>query len=116
MKKFLYKLMEYRFIYCLMPKWTKFIYSFNVMVKNKSGSLHLGNGYSLNFEKMTIEDENHTHAVYWIVFKNGEFVSGTDEFGNLTHTKDIKEAFKFYDFSVAMSYFNLGYCILKEYQ
>lgn len=51
---------------------------------------------------------------YWIVFKNGEYVSGIDDFGYLTHTKDKKEAFKFYDFDVAMCYFNLGYAILKE--
>ena len=57
MKKFLYKLMEYRFIYILMPKWTKFMYSFDIMLKNQSGSLHLGNGYSLNFKDMTIEFE-----------------------------------------------------------
>ena len=57
MKKILYKLMDYRFIYRLMPKWTKFMYSFNIMLKNQSGSLHLGNGYSLNFEDMTIEFE-----------------------------------------------------------
>lgn len=57
MKRFLYKLMDYRFIYRLMPKWTKFMYSFNIMLKNQSGSLHLGNGYSLNFEDMTIEFE-----------------------------------------------------------
>ena len=57
MKKFLYKLMDYRFIYRLMPKWTKFMYSFDIMLKNQSGSLHLGNGYSLNFESMTIEFE-----------------------------------------------------------
>ena len=49
--------MDYRFIYRLMPKWTKFMYSFNIMLKNQSGSLHLGNGYSLNFEDMTIEFE-----------------------------------------------------------
>lgn len=55
MKKFLYKVMAYRFIYRLMPKWTKFIYCFNVMLNNKSGCLHLGNGYCLNFETMTIE-------------------------------------------------------------
>lgn len=57
MKKILYKLMDYRFIYRLMPKWTKFMYSFNIMLKNQSGNLHLGNGYSLNFEDMTIEFE-----------------------------------------------------------
>ena len=55
MKKFLHKMMNYYFIYWLMPKWTRFIYCFDVMVKNKSGSLHLGNGYSLNFETMTID-------------------------------------------------------------
>ena len=55
MKKFLYKMMEYKFVYRLMPKWTKFIYCFDVMMKNKSGSLHLDNGYYLDFEHMTIE-------------------------------------------------------------
>lgn len=57
MKKLLYKLMEYRIVYRLMPKWTKFIYCFDVMLKNKSGGLHLGNGYYLDFETMTIEAE-----------------------------------------------------------
>lgn len=57
MNKFLRKMMDYRFIYRIMPMWTKFIYSFDIMAKNKTGSLHLGNGYSLNFETMTIEEE-----------------------------------------------------------
>ena len=51
---------------------------------------------------------------YWIVFKNGKYVSGTDEFGYPTHTKDKKEAFKFYNFDTAMSYFRLGYAVIKE--
>ena len=51
---------------------------------------------------------------YWIVFKNGEYVSGTDEFGYPTHTKDRKEAFKFYNFDTAMSFFNLGYAVIKN--
>ena len=51
---------------------------------------------------------------YWIVFKNGEYVSGTDEFGYPKHSKDKNEAFKFYDFSTAISYFNLGYSVIKE--
>lgn len=55
MKKFLYKVMEYRFIYRIMPKYTKFMYCFDIMMKNKSGNLHLGNGYYLNFETMKIE-------------------------------------------------------------
>lgn len=119
MKKFLYKIMEYKFIYRLMPKWTKFIYCFDAMMKNKSGYLHLGNGYSLNFETMSINDTENTRNIwdeYWIVFKNGVYVSGTDGFGYPTHTKDIKEAFKFYDYNTAMSYFNLGYNIIKTHR
>lgn len=53
---------------------------------------------------------------YWVAFKNGEYVCGTDEFGYPLHTKDKKKAYKFYDFNLAMSsYFNLGYAIMKEY-
>lgn len=55
---------------------------------------------------------------YWIVCKirNKKFiyVSGTDEYGYPEHTENKSEAWKFYDFNVAMSYFNLGYMILKE--
>jgi len=57
MKKFLYKLMEYKFIYRLMPTWTKFMYCFDIMVKNQNGSLRLDNGYWLDFETMTIDTE-----------------------------------------------------------
>lgn len=52
---------------------------------------------------------------YWIAFKNGEYVSGTDEFGYPTHTKRQSKAWKFYDFDVVMTYFSLGYVIMKEY-
>lgn len=53
---------------------------------------------------------------YWIAFKNGEYVSGTDEFGYpYKHTKNEKEAYKFYDFNLVMSKcFNLGYAIIKR--
>lgn len=52
---------------------------------------------------------------YWIVFKNGLYVSGTDEFGYPLHTKDKEKAYKFYDFNLAMSsFFDLGYAIIKE--
>lgn len=57
MKKFLYKLMEYKFIYRLMPTYTKFMYCFDIMVKNQAGSLRLDNGYWLDFETMTIDTE-----------------------------------------------------------
>ena len=65
MKKFLYKMMGYRFIYRLMPKWTKFIYCFDAMIKNKTGSLHLNNGYCLDFETMTIEATDCCDCVLW---------------------------------------------------
>lgn len=53
---------------------------------------------------------------YWIVFKDGKYISGTDEFGYPLHTTEKVNAWKFYDFNVAMSYFNLGYGIIKEYE
>lgn len=56
---------------------------------------------------------------YWVVFKikNGRFlyISNTDENGYPEHTEIASEAFKFYDFNVAMSYFNLGYTVAKRY-
>ena len=51
---------------------------------------------------------------YWIVFKNGEYISGTDEFGYPIHTKDKKEAFKFYNFDTVKNLLDLGYSFLKE--
>ena len=51
---------------------------------------------------------------YWIAFKNGMYVSGTDEFGYPLHTKNKDEAYRFYDFDFVMStYFKLGYAIIK---
>jgi len=54
---------------------------------------------------------------HWIVQKNGEYVSGTDEYGYPLHTKNKEKAWKFHDFNVAMSFVNLGvgYCAIKEY-
>lgn len=57
MKNILRKMMEYNFIYRLMPKWVKFNYCFDIMIRNKYGRLHLENGYFLDFETMTIEKE-----------------------------------------------------------
>ena len=55
---------------------------------------------------------------YWLVFKinKGKFiyVSGTDEYGYPIHTEIESEAFKIYDFNTAMSFFGLGYSILKR--
>ena len=53
---------------------------------------------------------------YWVVFKNGKYVSNTDEFGYPEHTTEKTKAWKFYDFNVAMNYFNLGYAIIKQYE
>lgn len=52
---------------------------------------------------------------YWIVVKKGEYVSGTDEFGYPLHTENKDEAYKFRNFDVAMSYFDMGYSIEKNY-
>ena len=51
---------------------------------------------------------------YWVVFKNGKYVSGTDKFGYPIHTTNESEAFKFYDFNMAMTFFHLGYAIIKR--
>ena len=64
-----------------------------------------------------VKEKKTTHSIddnYWTVFKNGEYVSGTDEFGYPLHTKDKSKAFKFYDFDIAMSYLNLGYAVIKN--
>ena len=39
---------------------------------------------------------------YWIVFKKGQYVSGTDENGYPLHTENKDDAWKFYDFDVAI--------------
>ena len=51
---------------------------------------------------------------YWIVFKGDKYISGTDEYGYPLHTTNPDDAWKFYDFNIAMSYFNLGYSIEKK--
>lgn len=52
---------------------------------------------------------------YWIVMKNGKYVTGTDECGFAIMTKNREEAFKFQDFVVAMSWTSYGYAVIKEY-
>ena len=56
---------------------------------------------------------------YWIVYKikNGRFLylKDTDEYGNPNHTEIESEAWKFYNFNTAMSFFNFGYAIEKKY-
>lgn len=49
----------------------------------------------------------------WVVFKNGEYVSGTNRFGKPTHAKGLRDAWKFYDFNVAMCYVGLGYSLIQ---
>lgn len=56
MSKMMRTAMEYRWFYRIMPKWYKFLYSFEIMRRNGNGCLHLGNGYCLNFETMTIDE------------------------------------------------------------
>ena len=49
----------------------------------------------------------------WIVFKKGMYIAGTDTTGYPIHTTKREEAWKFTNFEVAMSYFKLGYTIIK---
>ena len=58
MNKKLRSLMNYKWIYRLIPRWYKFLYSFETMLDNKDGTLHLENGYALDFKTMTIEKVN----------------------------------------------------------
>ena len=43
-------------------------------------------------------------------------MAGIDEFGYPIHTANKANAYKFYDFNIAMTYFNLGYAIIKEWE
>lgn len=56
---------------------------------------------------------------YWTCskYRNGVkyFIAGTDENGYPVETKDESEAWHFKDFNVAMSFFNLGYSVMKHY-
>ena len=52
---------------------------------------------------------------HWVLLKNGRYVSDIDEHGKPLYTYDKGEAKKIYNFNVAMFYFQLGYCLLKEY-
>lgn len=52
---------------------------------------------------------------YWIVYKKGQYVTGTDEFGYPLHSTNRNEAYRFFNFNTAMSYFNLGYAVEKCY-
>lgn len=55
---------------------------------------------------------------YWTVYtrRYGKrlYISGTDEYGYPTYTENEKEAWKFYCFDTAMSYFGLGCAIIKH--
>lgn len=53
------------------------------------------------------------HVDKWIVFKKGVYVAGTDSAGYPIHTAKREEAWEFTNFEVAMSYFKLGYAIMK---
>ena len=52
---------------------------------------------------------------YWILRKGKDYISGTDEYGYPSHTKDINQAWKFYNFSVVMTYVSIGYAAVKNY-
>ena len=55
---------------------------------------------------------------YWTVekYRNGVryFIKGTDQAGYPIETTNENEAWHFKDFNVAMSFFNMGYSIMKH--
>lgn len=51
---------------------------------------------------------------YWVAFKQGKYISGTDEFGYPVHTEKKEDAWRFPNLQAASQYFELGYCIIKE--
>ena len=55
---------------------------------------------------------------YWTCekYRNGVryFIKGTDQAGYPIETQNETEAWKFRDFNVAMSFFNMGYSIMKH--
>ena len=55
---------------------------------------------------------------YWTVekYRNGirHFIKGTDQAGYPIETTNENEAWHFKDFNIAMSFFNMGYCIMKH--
>lgn len=53
---------------------------------------------------------------YWIVYKNRQYVTGTDEFGYPTHSANKDDAYHFLNFDVAWSFFTLGYTVEKCYK
>ena len=55
---------------------------------------------------------------YWtcVKYRNGVkyFIKGTDQSGYPIETKNEDEAWHFQEFGTAMSYFNMGYSIMKH--
>ena len=55
---------------------------------------------------------------YWTCekYRNGirYFIKGTDPAGYPLETTDENEAWHFTDFNTAMSYFNMGYSVMKH--
>ena len=52
---------------------------------------------------------------YWVVRKNGKYLVDIDEQGHVIYSKDKSKAYRFDDLNDAMVYFELGFCVIKEY-
>ena len=52
---------------------------------------------------------------YWVVRKNGKYLVAIDEQGHVIYSKDKSKAYRFDDLNDAMVYFELGFCVIKEY-
>ena len=51
---------------------------------------------------------------YWVVFKNGMYISKIDDAGNLILTSNQNDALRFMSFNRAFVYLNLGFIVLKR--
>ena len=51
---------------------------------------------------------------YWIVFKNGVYLSDVDGDGNFTHTNNESEAMRFQNFHYAFGFLKHGYSLVKK--
>lgn len=52
--------------------------------------------------------------VYWICYKNKKYISDFDKNKNPIFTFKESDAYRFYDFNEAMSFFDQGFTISRE--
>ena len=53
---------------------------------------------------------------YWVLFKNGKYVSDVNDSFTFNLSEKIEDAIRFYNFSAAMQYIKFGFAVMKEYR